>query len=165
MKSVLGLDIGAHSIKAVQLALSGKDVILEKFAVAEISGNGNRKEITPEVIQTLIHKNGITAVETVTSLSGNSVFVRYADFPKMTKSQIDKSLPFEIQAQIPVKTEEMIISSQIVEKTESGVKVLYAVSKKDTVGKRISLLKNAGLETSVVDIDMLALENGYKFNA
>ena len=131
-KEIFGLDLGSHSVKLVQLApLRGGEYQLLKFGVEEISPqaiiseeNPDAEEMVVNAISRLISVNKIVTKNVVTAISGNSVVVRYVDFPKMKPEDLEKSLQFEAEPYVPFDIKEASLDFQILEDiiTEEGEK-------------------------------------------
>lgn len=175
LKEVVGIDIGSYSVKIVQMKLSGDRWSLEKFGTA-IATNPDQAETTPtekkqlavEAIKKIINEQKITAKDAITSVSGNSVIVRYVKFPKLTQEQLSKTIQFEAEPFIPFPIQDVNISFQILgDVTEDGaqkMETILVAAKKEIIQNKIDILTEAGLRPVVVDVDSFALENSISVN-
>lgn len=168
-QSILGVDLGSHSIKLAWFMPGEKDALeLKAFGVLPIDAPA---DATPEdknahiakQIYGFVHEHHIQHVAAATSVSGTSVIVRYGKFPAMPKADMAKALPTEAEPLIPFDIKEAVLSFFVLgEVEEEGVKradVVLAAAKRDIIQSRIEVLKKAGLPPAIVDIDAFALEN------
>lgn len=82
-KSIVGLDIGTSSVKAIHLKKNGNQWNLLSLGIQEIpqealgsSAQNPSKTSLADVIKKLFKENGIKTKRVVTSLSGDSVIIR-----------------------------------------------------------------------------------------
>lgn len=175
-KEVVGLDIGSHSVKLVQLSGKPGKYGLTNFGVEEISPEAMIGEESPETDELLINAISrfisrwkVTTKNVVTAISGNSVVVRYVDFPKMKPDDLEKSLQFEAEPYVPFDIREACLDFQILEDmvTEDGerkMRTLLVAARRDLLDLRINLLSRLGLNPQVIDVDALALGNAWGMN-
>src|SRR3989339_691575 len=176
-KEVVAVDIGNNSVKIVQLKhTAGEKWILEKYASSAVANSDGseitpleRKQIAVNVIKKLLAEQKITAKDAVTSVSGNSVIVRYVKFPKLTPEQLSKTIQFEAEPFIPFPIQDVNISFQILgDVTEDGsqkMETILVAAKKEVIQNKLDILIEAGLIPVVVDVDSFALENAISINA
>jgi len=172
-KNLLGLDIGSHSIKMIQLKGSGKKWSLAKYCIQKISG-GSTSELSPDErrdtiindLKQMVSSSKITLKKVATAVSGNSVIVRYVKFPKMSPQDLQKTIQFEAEPYIPFDVKEVNIGTQILgDVTEEGVAKMETVlvaAKNDILQERMNTIANAGLKTAIIDVDAFTLENSYE---
>ena len=83
-KSIVGLDLGSQSVKAVEITLDGPEPIVTGFARVEIPPDGERLEAVGRAMQ----KGKFRSKNVVTSVSGQSVVVRYIQMVQMSDSEL-----------------------------------------------------------------------------
>lgn len=159
MKTTVGLDIGAQAVKLVKIKHDKEKSQLCAFALKNYAP-GSLGQALKEITQPLEVKN------TVISLSGLSTVTRYVPFPKMSPAELKQALKFEAQKHIPFALSEVNLDAQIIKDDlpENKMLVLLVAAKKDAVGERLSALEQAGLKADAIDIDSVALINGFIFN-
>jgi type IV pilus assembly protein PilM len=174
-KTIVGLDIGTSSVKAIHLKKNGNQWNLVSLGIKEIpkeaqdaTGQGVSKTALVDVIKKLFKENGIKTKKVVTSLSGDSVIIRYVKLPFMTADELRGAIPREAEQYIPLNLDQVVLDFQILgEIQEDGQRkldVLLVAAKVDVVDQHLNLLKSAGLIPSVIDVDAFALENAYEVN-
>jgi len=175
-KEVVGVDIGSYSVKVVQLISSNNRWSLDRFASKTIvfpnqpeMNPVERKQIAIEAIKNIIQEQKITAKDAVTSVSGNSVIVRYVKFPKHTREELSQTIQFEAEPFIPFPIQDVNIGFHILgDAMENGVQkmdTILVAAKKEMVQNKVDILTDAGLRPVIVDVDAFALENAMSVNA
>jgi type IV pilus assembly protein PilM len=175
-KEVLGIDIGSYSVKIVQLKQVGEKWTLVKYASALATNPDSaettlieKKQIAVDAIKKIIAEQKILTKDSVTSVAGSSVIVRYVKFPKLNSEQLSKTIQFEAEPFIPFPIQDVNISFQILgDVTEDGaqkMETILVAAKKDIIQNKIDILLEAGLKPVVVDVDSFAIENALSINA
>lgn len=157
-KVKIGLDVGTTYVKLVKLKCRRKRIELADYRVEPSDA---------DLGKTLKNVAGWLDKKTVnTSVSGTSTVIRYALFPKMSRDEFSKSLTFEIQKHIPFPMEEVYSDNFILKDDlpDNKMLVLLAAVKKDFLNQRLALFNEAGIKVNAVDIDSLAIINGFNFN-
>lgn len=173
-KDLVGVDLGSNSIKVVQLKGSSKKWSLHKWGIAQVESTETK--ISPQekaesyahALKGLLSKEGITTKNVATSVSGNSVIVRYVKFPKLSIQDLEKTIQYEAEPYIPFDIRDVNIGFHILgDITEDGQKKMETIlvaAKKDVVQSRIDALVMAGLKPIVIDVDAFAIENAYELS-
>ena len=158
-QKIIGLDIGSHSIKAVQLRRTFRGFELIGFQEKEIPRGG---EIAPSdaVVQALAElfaKGRIGGDTVITSIPGHQVSARMIKLPFADRKKMDKVIPFEVEGHTPFNIEEMVVSYHIVKVEEGGAQVLALLVKKDVLRDHLKTLEQAKISPKIVDLDVLSL--------
>jgi type IV pilus assembly protein PilM len=174
-KNVVGLDIGTSSIKVVQVKQNVDKWHLTALGIVDIPNEVQesknpefQRAALAETIKRVFKEKGIKTKRVVTSLSGDSVIIRYVKLPFMTVEEMRSTISHEAEQYIPLNIDQVILDFQILGETqEDGQKkmdVLLVAAKVDVVDQHLALLKLAGLIPVVIDLDTFALENAYEIN-
>jgi type IV pilus assembly protein PilM len=170
---VVGVDIGTHSIKVVELRLAGKSIHLQSFGLAPVpsqaivDGAILDKGAIVESLQGLLHEHKIRRKQAAMGLSGHSVIVKKISLPEMTEAELDESIHWEAEQYIPFAIDDVNLDFQIIEggsSEEGKMDVLLVAAKKDKIDDYTDLLIQAGLQPAVVDLDAFALQNSWEIN-
>lgn len=169
-KSSVGLDIGSHSVKVVELFRSGKSLKLSKYAVVELTpGTMNDGEVINrdhlvESIKDAMAKAGIKTRSVNSAVSGRSVIVRRIPMEKMTEAQARQAIHWEAEQHIPFRVDEVSIDFKILneESAPGQMEVLLVAAKKEVIHLHRSLIQGAGIRTSSVDLEQFALLRAYQ---
>ena len=174
-KSVVGLDIGTSSIKVVQLKPSGTQWQLVGMGIAELpneiqesKNQDAQRTAILETIKRVFKESGIKTKKVVTSLSGDSVIIRYVKLPFMTEDELRATIAREAEQYIPLNIEQVVLDFQILGETQEDgqrkLDVLLVAAKVDVVDQHLLMLKSAGLMPLVIDVDAFSLQNAYEVN-
>jgi type IV pilus assembly protein PilM len=166
-RSILGLDIGSSSIKAIELTQEGERFIIVSYGQMDISSEETQRDVIREVISTY----GIKTKRVVTAVSGRSVIVRYVSMLQMSDEDLQNAIKFEADKYIPFEVDEVVLDCQRLEddmqsrseSTEAEMKVLLVAVKRSLIDDHVSLIQQAGLNPTIIDIDSFALGNAFEF--
>ena len=157
-KFSIGLDIGTQSIKSVKLKVNGNAFELVAFDLEE-------GQLDPtDVLKKIKHAQKMDLVNI--SFCGSSTVIRYVNFLRMSKSELRQALKFEAQKHIPFSLEDVYLDADILKDDlpDNKMLVIIAALKKEIIQQRIKSLEAAGLRSSSVQLDSLALINAFNFN-
>ena len=177
--TLIGIDIGSHSIKIVEIDDSKKGMFLKNFGTIElpqgsiVEGSIKEMEIVSSALKSLLTNLKIKNKNVATSISGYSVIVKRITIPEEEEEGLEKSIQNEAEQYIPfdindVNLDFQILPSEKEETEEEGKKelmdVLLVAAKKDMVEEYISLLHLTDLNPMVLDIDAFALQNAFEIS-
>src|SRR5512134_209234 len=172
-KEVVGVDIGTHSIKVVELRFAGKAIHLQSFGIAPVpsqaivDGAILDKGAIVESLQGLLREHKIKRKQAAMGLSGHSVIVKKISLPEMSDAELEESIHWEAEQYIPFDIDDVNLDFQIIEggsSEEGKMDVLLVAAKKDKIDDYTDLLIQAGLQPTVVDLDAFALQNAWEIN-
>ncbi len=172
-KGSIGLDIGSSYVKTVKLKESKGSYELELFDIhplpPELIVDGSIIDSLRLVdsIKEMVKKVGIKTRDVVISISGHSsVIIKRISLPEMSEEELSESIKFEAEQYVPFDIEDVNLDFQIIgPKEEPGqMDVILVAVKKDIINEYIAVVKEAGLNPIIVDIDSFALENMYGTN-
>jgi len=165
-KSVVGLDLGTHSIKAVEITQDKYDFIITAFAKVDVPNEAARED----AISDLFRAGGFRTKRVATAISGKSVVFRYIDMAKMTDDQLTNAIRFEADKYIPFEVDDVQIDTQrlmdkpVVEGKAEEIKVLLVAAKKAIVQDQAQMLLGLGLQPASVGVDSFAIGNAFELN-
>src|SRR4030067_2977171 len=110
---------------------------------------------------------GIKAQNAAISISGHSsVIIKRISLPEMSEEELSESIKFEAEQYVPFDIEDVNLDFQILgPKEEAGqMDVIIVAVKKEGIKEYISVVKEAGLNPIIVDVNHFALENMYEIN-
>ena len=172
-RNILGLDIGTHSIKVVEVKRT-KNGPTVTFAhnqpIVPIGDSENAKEeATREALETLVSEGKLrkrrVAVAVPSALDEQvtmrSIFVPELpiDAPKEVL-RLSVQSEFEAQDYIPYNDEAEIgfhVEGQMTLNGVNGLAVFVVAVHRDLIEQRVALLKECGLSPVAIDVDFLAL--------
>lgn len=160
----VGLDIGHHSIKAVQLDKTPSGWKLVKVGQIPTPKDTIKDGIVIDppvlgiVIKELLRSSHISASAASIGVSGSTLVVRPVRMPKMTETALRKSIRFEASRYVPNSVDDSYIDFEITGDAENNqMDVLIAAAPKDLVDGRVQACEHAGLEIENVEVGAFAL--------
>jgi type IV pilus assembly protein PilM len=173
-KSIVGLDVGSSSIKAVELSKKSKNKNFEltHMGVAQVPAEAivqgaflNSSAIT-EAIQEAIENAKIKTPNVAAAVCGHSVIVKKVSLPQMTRDELDEQIRWEAEQYIPFDVNEVNLDFQILESSdgEGQMDVLLVAAKKDLIDDYVQVIREAGLTPVAVDVAGFAIENAFEAN-
>lgn len=178
---LVGLDIGSHSVKLVEIAQTKKGYELQSFGLiglpqnAVVEGSIKEMEIVSSAIKNLCRNLRIKNKNISTSISGYSVIVKKITIDRREDSELEGSIHDEAEQYIPFDISDVNLDFEILEppkEEEEGeeepsgmMDVMLVAAKKDMVEDYVSLLQLANLNPMVLDVDAFALQNAFEANA
>jgi type IV pilus assembly protein PilM len=173
-KSVVGLDIGSSSVKAVELSRRGrgKEFELTHLGVASmpaeaiVQGAFLNSSAIVEGIREAIEKAKIRTKNVAAAVSGHSVIVKKVSLPAMTRDELDEQIRWEAEQYIPFDVNEVNLDFQILNGAggEGQMEVLLVAAKKDLVDDYVQVIREAGLIPAAIDVAAFAVENAFEAN-
>jgi type IV pilus assembly protein PilM len=172
-KDNIGLDIGSSYIKIAQLKDIKGGYELDLFDMLslppEIIVDGSIIDSFRLIdsLKELIRKARIKTKNAVIGIAGHSsVIIKRISLPEMTEEELSESIKFEAEQYVPFNIEDVNLDFQILgPKDEPGqMDVILVAVKRDIINDYVSAVKEAGLNSIIVDVNPFALENMYEIN-
>lgn len=163
---VVGLDIGAHSIKVCEVSGSPGKVKVDKFGVFQLSEAAlieDEVQKPSEIVDGILEafkQAGIKSKVVCLGLYGPNTMTKRLNTPEGTKEEIEDHVLWEAEQYITFGAEESMIDFHILGENEGGGKdALVAAAKTDVVESFTDILKSAKMTVKVVDLNVIALSN------
>jgi type IV pilus assembly protein PilM len=169
-KNALGLDIGSSSVKLVQLRETKKGIHLVNLSVATlppeaiVDGALMNTAVIVETIREMVAKLKLKTKEVAISISGHSVIIKKIGLPAMTQDELDESIKWEAEQYIPFDVNDVYLDYQVLQsRPEQGqMDVLLVAAKREMVDEYAGIVRDAGLEPVVVDVDCFTIQNVFE---
>ncbi|HOW35920.1 MAG TPA: type IV pilus assembly protein PilM [Candidatus Omnitrophota bacterium] len=158
----VGLDIGSHSCKLIEIAPAKDSFTVVNWAVEQVKGDG-----VEEALKRILNKTGIHSKSPFTSLSGHGTLVRLVDMPVMSLADLKKSFHIETDKYFPFPKDQAYTDCHVVnpKNKDNKMSVLIAAAKKELVDHRLELLTKLNLQAEHIGLDSLALANIFSLMA
>jgi type IV pilus assembly protein PilM len=172
-KSLVGLDIGSSSVKAIELKAVGKGFRVSALGVESVppdsivDGAIIDGGAVADAVGRLFANKKFKAKDVVASLSGNSVIVKKITLPSMTENELSESIYWEAEQYIPFDIQDVNLDYEILDQgsgQEGTMEVLLVAAKKDKIADYTSVITQAGKAPVIVDVDVFALQNAFEAN-
>src|SRR3990172_11074896 len=172
-KEAVALDIGSNSIKLVQMRQAKKGWELQKLGLAYlppeaiVDGSIIDSMTVTNTIAGLLREHKVKLKDAVSSLAGHSVIIKKVSLAAMTEEELADSIQWEAEQYIPFPITDVNIDFQILGADTDGrgqMDVMLVAVKKDVINDYTNVIKEAGLNPVVIDVDSFALENMMEIN-
>lgn len=159
----------------------GIDITKKSLMIVEISADSSSFEILRgeqhslplqdetnwdiEVLQTLIEygkKYDFENTPVTIALPQHLTSLRELKFPFHRRSDIFKSLPFELEEEIPYDIEDALFDGKIIATTPSETILLSYTAKVDSVLEKIEFLSKAKIDPEIISVESCAFANLYE---
>jgi type IV pilus assembly protein PilM len=169
-KSLVGLDVGSSSVKAVEL--QGKPGSLELVSLGYenlqpdtiVDGQIMELNNVSDVIQNIFRDHGIKTANVAAGVSGHSVIVKNIVVPQMSDEELQESFSWHAEEHIPFDITDVSLDYQVIGRTPDALQVLMAACKRDKIANLKQAVQLAGKQPTVIDVDAFALQNCYEVN-
>lgn len=171
--TVVGLDFGASSIKAVELTLGDKQVELHTFGEVDLKGiedglpANHPRTFEEEMslrVRALLHKMKVRTNKMSLSLPAYIGLVSLAEFPYLNEAELASAIQFEAKKYVPSKLEDVILSWDIISaeppsQTNAGgrIQLLLTAALKKEVARYEEYLTKLGVEPVFEELEIFSL--------
>jgi type IV pilus assembly protein PilM len=171
-KSLVGVDIGATSIKVCQLKESRKGWGLAKFGFHALEPQTivdrhiMNSGAVVDALNATFNAAKIRQKEVALSVSGQSVISRKITVPIMTTAELDEQIQWEAENHIPFDIKDVNVDYEILRRRpEAGqMDLLLVAAKRDEINDYVQIARQAKLKPLVVDIDAFTIQNLFEYN-
>jgi type IV pilus assembly protein PilM len=177
-KTVVGLDIGSHGVKVLELDLKkkGKRDVFEVTHIgyeplpheAIVEGSIIDSAAVAATIAAACEKAKITSKDVALSISGNSVIIKKISLPAMEDQELAESIIWEAKHNIPYPYEETHVDYAILKPPpgteDRGMEILLVAVKKDKVSAYSNVINQARKNLVAIEVDAFALYNAFEIN-
>lgn len=160
MKSV-GIDIGTSQVRVVEVQTTSKGFQL----VAHYSRNLSRATGTDleleiiEFLREVAAKYDPSQTRFCVVLRQDKVAIRNKSFPFSDRLRIQKTLPFELEEDLPFSSDNAIFDGKIIRQVGQGSEVLAAAAPKQHIEHLLRLMKDSGISPHIVSTEGTAFAN------
>lgn len=163
-RSLIGLDLGARSIKAVEFTVERGEPVVTGYGQAELPSGSDPADALAE----LARECDFNTRRVATAVSGRSVIVRFLSMPEISESNLRQAIRFEADRYVPFELDE--IEMDCVRLAAAGdkpgeIRVLLVAAKRDLVRSRLEMIRKVGFEPVAVDVDAFCVSNAFELAA
>lgn len=169
-KSMVGVDIGSSSVKAVELQGRGKDLQLLSlgFEALEsdsvVDGQIIELNAVSNAISSIFNEHKIKTMQVAAGVNGHSVIVKNIVLPQMSEGELQESFAWHAEEHIPFDISDVNLDYHVMDRSGDAIHVLMAACKRDKVANLKQTIQLAGKQPTVIDVDAFALQNCYELN-
>jgi len=166
-RSVIGLDIGTTSVRAVEVERGRGAPTLLRYAEAPVpigairDGEVVEPDGVVDALRRIWAEGRFSHRDVVLGVGNQRVMVRRLELPWMPVAQIRASLPFQVQGTLPVAVEDSLLDYYPTAEYQGAngrtLQGLLVAATRDTVQSNLSAAESAGLRPLMVDLNGFAL--------
>jgi len=168
--STVGLDIGSSLIKIVEIDHSGSMPKIVHFGCtrllpeAIVEGEIMDRGLVIDGIMECVEQSGIDTDNVVSAVSGRAVIVKKVIMDQMTPEDAQEAIFWEAEQHVPFDIDDVCLDFQILNDDigANQMEVLLVAAKKDMVNVHASLIRDAGLNPAIIDVDSFAVQNCFE---
>jgi type IV pilus assembly protein PilM len=149
----LGIDIGNHTIKILELSTTAKGVDLVHHAVAPTPPGGFQVSVLAAQLKEMLQQHRIKTKQAVASLAGKGIATRRLTVTNIPEEEIQEAIRRQAEELFPFSLGDAMLAFQIFDREDSGaqkkyevLEVLVAAATRETVVEHMAVLREAGLE-------------------
>jgi type IV pilus assembly protein PilM len=165
---VIGLDIGTHAVRAVELSLGrGRPVVRRMGQVALPAGAVVAGEVVvptevAAALRRLWSEAGFRSRDVVVGVANPRVVARMTELPDLPEEELRSSLPYQVQELIPIPVDEAELDFQVIDRVrtpdgQDRQQVLLVAAHRDMLRSLLAALDGANLTASRIDLIPFAL--------
>ncbi len=164
--SIIGLDLGNTSFRAVELDRKKGDLVLLKSAIYEntkLNFDSESKEDLDAyayALKEFISESGFTTPYVAVGLDERYIYMRIIKFPQMADKELKNAVNFEAEQYIPLPLEEVNVSYQRLDidyADKQKINVQVVAARKTILERYVQILKKARLVPKSIEPETLAL--------
>jgi len=160
-RSSIGLDLGSHTLKAVEVVPAGGGAFkVTRLGVAPTppgavaDGVAASAEALSVAIKSLLSTSRIRGNRVVTALGGEAVIVRELKLPEMPEAELEQAVAYEAERYLPYGVRDVSRDFQVLGKAqeEGQLEILLVAARKEVVNRQLAALQMTGLSAGILDV-------------
>jgi len=156
LKNALGLDLGSHSLKAVELQQG-----LRSLEAVRVDAAPREDDALPLAAQLerLVQVHQHQTQNVVTALRSDRLSLRRLAFPFSERRRVAQAVPFELEDQVPFELEDMVLDWATVHRERNRAEIVAALAPRDEVSRLVAILHEARCDARTLEAEGLVLAN------
>ena len=166
MKTKLGIDIGSHSIKLVELGRDGQsDVLVSIGSIATppkalSSTLQADQQAVSEAIKQLVKQANVKTRDVIIALPESLVFTRVIEVPQLSERELSSAIHWEAEQYVPLPLDQVNLDFTILRDSRdtqtSKMEVLLVASPKSLIDKYLKILDQADLNPVAAETEIIS---------
>ncbi|MFT5444268.1 MAG: general secretion pathway protein L, partial [Myxococcota bacterium] len=150
------LDIGSHSIKAVEL---GQTMRGPQPGQMRLHPCPESQDDLPETLQRLVSLHHLGVENVIAAIPGDRISLRTLKFPFRDAKKLAAAVPFAVDAEVPFELGDVVIDWAQTGGAAGKSEILAALTRREEVSTRLALWDEAGIKPRVLEAEGLVLGN------
>lgn len=160
MKCV-GIDIGSYYVKVVEASSSSKGFQLVNYYMHPLTLKANTDthfEVI-EFLRGLVTKYDVNQTQFIVGVRQDKVAVRQKTFPFVDRNKIAKTLPLELEDEIPFSIENAVFDFKVQSINPPTSDILAFAVKKEEITRIIQVMKECNVQVDIISNEGSAFAN------
>jgi general secretion pathway protein L len=155
-RRILGLDMGSHAVKAVELRQTLRELTLVQARALPVA---DAPPSLPAELRDFLTTYDLPSEFVVASVAGDRLSTRRVAFPFKDRRKIRAAVPFEVESQVPFELTDYFVDFEVASETPERTEVVAALVPKHEVAVQLASLAEAQIAPRIVEAEGLALAN------
>ena len=156
LKNVLGLDLGSHSIKAVELQQTFRGAAAAQLRSLPRVGD---EVPLPDLIRRFVQLHDLSTAHVVSALRADRISSRRLVFPFADRRRLAQAVAFEVEGDVALDLEQVVVDWAIVGGDKTRAEVVASIAPRAEVSELIETLRSAGCEPRTLEAEGFVLGN------
>lgn len=169
---ILGLDIGSHTIKMVELGISKKGLSFEGFSSIatplDCISNGQISDIAvlSDAFKNLLRDMKTKNRNVISGMAGSSVIIKKITIPRVENKVLKETIRYEAEQYIPFDINTVALTFVPIKSNEvpEAMDVLIVAAQNELLLQYVEAVSTSGLKCKVMDANNFALANCFELN-
>jgi general secretion pathway protein L len=155
-RRILGLDLGSHSVKAVELRLSLRELeVVQMRALPLPPGSESSLDELPDFLA----QHDLPIDGAVVALPAACVSTRRLSFPFSDVKRLTAAVPFELEDLVPFELDDFLLAWSVARQLDSQTSVLAGLAPRSEVETLLERLSAARINPRIVEAEGPVLAN------
>lgn len=162
---IIGLDLGEHSFRAVELDYRKGIYTISNFGHFENpqlsrSNIGAKRDIYKSALKNFFSEVGFSTPDVILGITDSNVFMRVINLPNMSDADLKNTITYEAEQYIPLPINEVNISYQKLEglsEDPQKMSVQLVAAKVDKLTEYVEVIRGANLIPRAIEPETLAI--------
>lgn len=155
-RSVLGLDVGSHGLKAVELKVSPRHIAPGQYRVHP---RVDASAPLDEHLKRFLSMHRLPTDQVACALPARQLSTRRLEFPFSDSRRLAQAIPFEIEAETPFHLDQIVVDWNVLEADRQRGVVVATLARRAHVAEELERLRVGGCEPQVLEAEGLVLAN------
>jgi general secretion pathway protein L len=154
LSNILGLDLGSHSLKAVEFRQTLRG--FEAVAMRSLPRAGSDAPLA-ELLQHFVRMHRLSTDHAICALPGDRLSTRRLKFPFRQPKRLNQVVPFEVENETLFDLEDVLVDWEMVGGDRNSAEVMAAVATRAHVSEYLETLREAHCEPRTLEAEGLVL--------
>jgi general secretion pathway protein L len=156
MKTVLGLDIGSHTVKGVELRQTFRG--LEPVQL-RVHPRADPDAPLAELLRRFVRMHRFGTDHTIAAIPGDLLSTRRLEFPFRDRRKLTQAVPYEVEGEVPFPLEDILVDWEVAGGDRNHSTVVAAFSPRAEVARILGELRESGCDPRILEAEGLVLGN------